>query len=104
MQPAKALNQQFISVGTCLLHPSQMPNATHCQEQRVMAEFHQGLYLIPPEEISTGGVTSEMARRWQVLQNLQVNRSKNFRKICEHGEGNDFVQVQNNLQSLASQR
>lgn len=42
------------------------------QEARVMNEFHKGLYLIPPEEIATGGVTSEMARRWQVLQNLQV--------------------------------
>lgn len=37
-----------------------------------MAEFHQGLYLIPPEDIATGGVTNEMARRWNVLQNLQV--------------------------------
>lgn len=38
-----------------------------------MAEFHQGLYLIPPEDIATGGVTNEMARRWNVLQNLQVH-------------------------------
>eukprot|EP00878_Enallax_costatus_P010809 GHUV01011286.1.p1 GENE.GHUV01011286.1~~GHUV01011286.1.p1 ORF type:complete len:640 (+),score=175.69 GHUV01011286.1:1018-2937(+) len=55
--------------------------AMELQEHRVMAEFHKGLYLIPPEEIATGGVTSEMARRWQVLQNLQNRNETLFYKL-----------------------
>lgn len=42
------------------------------QEERIMQDYLHGKRLIPAEEVSTGGITNEMARRWVVLQNLQV--------------------------------
>eukprot|EP00879_Flechtneria_rotunda_P011896 GHRR01012425.1.p1 GENE.GHRR01012425.1~~GHRR01012425.1.p1 ORF type:complete len:369 (+),score=91.49 GHRR01012425.1:486-1592(+) len=51
------------------------------QEDRFMAEYEAELTMIPPEEIATGGVTSEMARRWQVLQHLQDRNETLFYKV-----------------------
>lgn len=37
-----------------------------------MMDYLYGVDMIPPEEVKSGGVTSEMARRWMLLQSLQV--------------------------------
>jgi hypothetical protein len=37
-----------------------------------MAAYQHGVTLVKPEDVATGGVTSEMARKWKVLQDLQV--------------------------------
>jgi hypothetical protein len=37
-----------------------------------MNEYLHGVTMIPPEEIESGGVTTEMARRWQLLSLLHV--------------------------------
>jgi hypothetical protein len=42
------------------------------QEGRIMAAYKHGVTLVKPEDVATGGVTSEMARKWKVLQDLQV--------------------------------
>ena len=38
-----------------------------------MADYKQGATIIPPEDLVDGGVSSEMARKWLTLQNLQVS-------------------------------
>jgi hypothetical protein len=37
-----------------------------------MAAYQHGVVLVQPEDVATGGVTSQMARKWKVLQDLQV--------------------------------
>jgi hypothetical protein len=43
------------------------------QEERFMAGYvHANDGIIPPEEVAEGSVTNEMAERWLLLQQLQV--------------------------------
>ena len=37
-----------------------------------MTDYWTGIEMIPPEEVKLGGVTSDMARKWKLLQELQV--------------------------------
>jgi hypothetical protein len=43
-----------------------------------MSDFHQGVHLIAPEDVKSGGVTSDMARQWKLLQQLQVRRARRW--------------------------
>lgn len=51
------------------------------QEQRVMTDYWKGVETVPPEEVKSGGVTSEMARRWKLLQALQDRNETLFYKV-----------------------
>lgn len=44
------------------------------QEKRFMDDYEHGVELIPPEQVVRGGVTGDMARRWKLLQALQVRQ------------------------------
>lgn len=46
------------------------------QEERLLNDYYHGVEMIPPEDAALGGVTSEMARRWVLLQ---------VRNCCIHG-------------------
>ena len=52
----------------------------YCQAQRFMEEYRTPR-VIPPEVAKVGGVTSEMARRWSLLQALQDRNETLFYKI-----------------------
>jgi malate dehydrogenase (decarboxylating) len=42
------------------------------QERRFMRDYDGGVdLLIAPEEVESGGVTHEMARKWKLLNGLQ---------------------------------
>ncbi|KAJ9524899.1 hypothetical protein QJQ45_002962 [Haematococcus lacustris] len=49
--------------------------------QRFMEEFARPRELIPPEDAKLGGVTSDMARRWSLLQQLQDRNETLFFKV-----------------------
>eukprot|EP00775_Hariotina_reticulata_P003588 gene3588-3854_t len=51
------------------------------QAERFMNEYLHGVTMIPPEEIETGGVTTEMARRWQLLSLLHSRNETLFYRI-----------------------
>ncbi|WIA28821.1 hypothetical protein OEZ86_011350 [Tetradesmus obliquus] len=51
------------------------------QEDRIMAAYKHGVVLVKPEDVATGGVTSEMARKWKVLQDLQNRNETLFYKL-----------------------
>jgi hypothetical protein len=53
------------------------------QEDRIMAAYSHGVVLVKPEDVATGGVTSEMARKWKVLQDLQVRHLPTIRHITQ---------------------
>ncbi|KAF6260946.1 hypothetical protein COO60DRAFT_1504086 [Scenedesmus sp. NREL 46B-D3] len=51
------------------------------QEDRIVAAYKHGVMLVKPEDVATGGVTSEMARKWKVLQDLQNRNETLFYKL-----------------------
>lgn len=51
------------------------------QEQRFLTDYWHGVEMIPPEEVKVGGVTSEMARRWKLLQELQDRNETLFYRV-----------------------
>ncbi|KAG2502128.1 hypothetical protein HYH03_000618 [Edaphochlamys debaryana] len=51
------------------------------QASRFMDDYHHPRELIPPEDVKLGGVTSEMARRWKLLQELQDRNETLFYKV-----------------------
>ncbi|GIL86672.1 hypothetical protein Vretifemale_14929 [Volvox reticuliferus] len=51
------------------------------QKQRLMEEYLRPLAMVPPEDSRLGGVTSEMARRWALLQALQDRNETLFYSI-----------------------
>ncbi|KAL6750985.1 NAD malic enzyme [Haematococcus lacustris] len=55
--------------------------ALETQAQRFMEEFARPRELIPPEDAKLGGVTSDMARRWSLLQQLQDRNETLFFKV-----------------------
>ncbi|PNH03635.1 NAD-dependent malic enzyme 2, mitochondrial [Tetrabaena socialis] len=51
------------------------------QAARFMEDYHNPRELIPPEDVKLGGVTTEMARRWKLLQELQNRNETLFYKV-----------------------
>ncbi|KXZ49163.1 hypothetical protein GPECTOR_23g9 [Gonium pectorale] len=51
------------------------------QTERFMEDYRQPREMIPPEDSRLGGVTSEMARRWKLLQLLQDRNETLFYSI-----------------------
>ncbi|KAG2435604.1 hypothetical protein HYH02_011895 [Chlamydomonas schloesseri] len=51
------------------------------QAARFMEDYYQPRELIPPEDVKLGGVTSAMARRWKLLQELQDRNETLFYRV-----------------------
>ena len=51
------------------------------QESRLLHDYYHGVEMIGPEDVALGGVTAEMARRWQLLQGLQDRNETLFYKV-----------------------
>ena len=41
-----------------------------------MSDYRHGVHMIAPEDVKTGGVTSDMVRQWKLLQGLQVSQAE----------------------------
>jgi hypothetical protein len=52
-----------------------------------MAAYEHGVVLVKPEDVATGGVTSEMARKWKVLQDLQVRLNLSLKQQQDSNHG-----------------
>ncbi|MEW5298947.1 MAG: hypothetical protein WDW36_002016 [Sanguina aurantia] len=59
------------------------PRATTMELQagRFMEDYYSPREMIPPEDVKLGGVTTEMARRWMLLQQLQDRNETLFYKV-----------------------
>lgn len=55
------------------------------QESRVLQDYYEGLDYVSPEEVENWHISSEMVRRWRVLQALQDrNETLFYRTLTQH--------------------